>query len=301
MHALQIINRNLESLSRTGILAIAVSALLIVGGADYLTGYELSLSVFYLAPVAIAGWYAGRSSAIGMAFSSCLSWYIADLGAAHPYSSAAVAVWNAFVRLGFFLITAFLITALRTTLRMQQDLALRDALTGLYGRHEFNDRLKHDLALAQRRKTALSLAYVDVDDFKAVNDTYGHDGGDRVLRAIADTLKKSLRMIDTPARLGGDEFALILPDTDSERARQTFARFEREFRAIPEVSDWSITCSIGVVTYLNPAASPEQAVATADQLMYQVKRSGKGAVAYSVFGESVQPGASADAPEAARH
>jgi len=96
-------------------------------------------------------------------------------------------------------------------------LALRDALTGLYGRHEFNDRLKHDLALAQRRKTALSLAYVDVDYFKAVNDTYGHDSGDRVVRAIADALKKRLRVIDTPAGLGGDEFTLIFPDTDSER------------------------------------------------------------------------------------
>jgi len=197
MHAMQIVNRNLERLSRTGILALATSILLTVGVADYLTGYQLSLSLFYLVPVALAGWYAGRSSGIVMAFLSCLSWYIADLAAAHPYSHVAIQIWDALVRLGFFLITAFLLTALRTNLRAQQDLAIRDALTGLYGRREFNDRLKHDLALAQRRKTALSLAYVDVDDFKAVNDTYGHDGGDRVLRAIADSLKKSLRMIDT--------------------------------------------------------------------------------------------------------
>lgn len=297
MRALQVMNGSLEQLSRTAVLALATSALFAVGAADYLSGYELSLSVFYLVPVALASWYAGRSSGISMAILSCLSWYIADMAANHPYSNAVIPVWNALVRLAFFLITALLLTALRASLRAQLELARSDALTGLYGRREFGHRLQHDLALAQRRQSALTLAYVDADNFKAVNDTYGHEVGDRVLQAIADAMKKSFRAIDTLARLGGDEFALILPDTDGDKARQIFARFEREFLAVPELSDLSVSCSIGVVTFLNPVTLPEQALAAADQLMYEVKRGGKAAVAFRVLGEAVRP----DATVAARH
>lgn len=286
MRVLAFVDRHLDRLSSGAILGLAACGLVLVGGLDYDTGYEVSLSVFYLVPVAVAAWYAGRSSGIVMAFLSCLSWYFADLGAGHAYSHHAIPVWNALVRLGFFLVTALLLAALRTSLRAQQELARTDALTGLYGRREFDVRLKHDLALAQRRKSTLTLAYVDVDNFKAVNDTYGHDGGDRVLRAIATVLKESLREIDTGARLGGDEFALVLPDTDSERARHVVSRLERTFRENPALSDWGISCSIGVVTCLDPATSPEQVVAAADKLMYQVKRGGKSAVAFSAIGET---------------
>jgi len=215
-----------------------------------------------------------------MAFLSCLSWYIADVATNHLYSNDLIPFWNAFVRLAFFLITA-----LRTNLRIQLDLTRTDVLTGLYGRREFNDRLKHELALAQRHKSVLSFAYVDVDNFKSINDTYGHSGGDRVLQLIADSFKKSLRMTDTSARLGGDEFALILPDANGDKAREILARFEREFRSINELSDWGISCSIGVVTLSDSAVSPEQVLAAADQLMYKTKRNGKGAVAYGTFGE----------------
>lgn len=299
MHALKIVEQHVGCLSRGAILALATSGLMAVGGLDYLTGYEVSLSVLYLGPVAIAAWYAGRASGVIMAALSCLSWYIADIATGHPYSHPMIPVWNAFVRLGFFVITAWLLTALRTSHRALQDLARTDALTGLYGRREFDSRLKHDLALVQRHKGALTFAYVDVDNFKAVNDTHGHGGGDRVLRAVAAALKESVRETDTGARLGGDEFALILPDIDSGMAKQVFSRLELKFRETPVLSNWGVTCSIGVVTFLDSATSPEQVIATADQLMYQVKRSGKGAVAFSVLGDVVQPGAAADAPEAA--
>ena len=139
-----------------------------------------------------------------------------------------------------------------------------------------------------------------MDNFKAVNDKYGHGGGDSVLRAIAAVLKESVRETDTGARLGGDEFALVLPDTNSERARQVVSRIEHTLREVPVVSNWVVTCSIGVVTFLDSALSLEQGVATADQLMYQVKHSGKGSVAFKVLGEAVQPGTPVAAPEMAR-
>jgi diguanylate cyclase (GGDEF)-like protein len=258
------------------------------------------MSLFYVGPVAVAAWYAGRWSGLAIAALSCVSWYIADLAAGSQYSHPAIPFWNAMVRFGFFLITGLLLTALRKGLNAQRHLARTDGLTGLHGRREFEDRLKHDLALAQRRKSALTLAYVDLDDFKAVNDTHGHAGGDRVLRAIGRALGGSVREADTAARIGGDEFALIFPDTDGHAARQAISKLTRELHEALEAISWGVTCSIGVVTFVDLPISPEHAVAVADELMYQVKRKGKGAVAFSVVGGAVQPRAAADAPQAAR-
>ena len=300
MGALKNVDQRIDRLSQSAIWVLATCGLVAVGVLDYYTGYEMSLSVLYLGPVALAAWYAGQSSGVSMAFLSCLCWYIADLAAGHPYSHSAIPVWNALVRLGFFLITAMLLTALRTNVRALQDLARTDALTGLFGRREFDARLKHDLVLALRRKGALTVGYVDLDNFKAVNDTYGHIGGDLVLCAIAAALKDSLRQSDTVARLGGDEFALLLPDSDTSRAKEVIARLQSKLGEIPILSEWGITCSIGIVTFLELPALPEQVIAAADQLMYKVKLSGKGAVAFSVVGDPVQPSTVADASEAGR-
>jgi diguanylate cyclase (GGDEF)-like protein len=299
MHPLTTLGQRLDRFTRAQIFALGACSVLLVGAVDYLTGYEISMSVFYLAPVAMAAWYAERRTGIAIAVLSCITWYSADLAAGNQYSHPAIPVWNALVRFGFFLITALLLTTLRKSLRSHQHLARTDALTGLYGRRAFEDRLEHDLALAQRRKEALTLAYVDVDDFRAVNDAHGHAGGDRVLREIGRVLKASLREADTAARVGGDEFALVFPDTDARGAHQIVAKLTRELREVLGLTSWGVTCSIGVVTFLESATSPERAVAAADEVMYQVKHRGKGAVEFSVYGEAVQPGAPADRPTAA--
>jgi diguanylate cyclase (GGDEF)-like protein len=300
MQALRTLDQRLDRLPRARILALAVCGVLIVGGIDFLTGYEVSMSPFYLAPVAVAAWYAGRWTGFAIAALSCMSWYIADAAAGSQYSHPAIPVWNALVRFGFFLITGFLMSALRESLRVQQYLAQRDGLTGLYGRRAFEERLQHDLALAQRHRSARTLAYVDLDDFRAVNDTHGHAGGDRVLRMIGRVLKVSVRETDTAARVGGDEFALVLPDTDSRGAQQAMSKLTRELHEAIGAGNLGVTCSIGVVTFLDSATSPEHAIAAADDLMYQVKHKGKGAVAFSVLGDAVQPRAAADAPQPAR-
>lgn len=283
-HPLRTLDQYLDQLTRAEILALAVCGVLIIGGLDYLTGYEVAMSLFYLGPVAVAAWYGRRWTGIAIAVLSCISWYIADLAAGNQYSHPAIPFWNALVRFGIFLIIGLLLVVLRKNLRIQQHLARTDALTGLYGRRAFEDRLKHDLALGQRRKSALTIAYLDLDDFKTVNDTRGHVGGDRLLRLIGRVLQGSVRGTDTPARVGGDEFALLMPDTDNRGAQQMISKLTREIHEALAASDCRATCSIGVVTFLDSATSPERALAAADELMYQVKHKGKGAVAFSVVG-----------------
>ena len=284
-------------LASVGIIALAACGVVLVGGVDYFTGYEVSVSLFYLGPVALATWYGGRRTGIGIGILSCVTWYIAELAAGSQYSHPAIPVWNALVRLGFFLITSLLLSALRKSLLEQRHLARTDGLTKLYGRRAFEERLRHDLALAQRRRSTLSLAYVDLDDFKAVNDTRGHAEGDRVLRTVGQVLRDSVRAADTPARIGGDEFALVLPDTDRSGAEQVISKLRVGLQEALEKGAWPVTCSIGVSTFIDPAISPENAVAAADALMYEVKRRGKGEVAYHVLGETVQQRAAADAPQ----
>ena len=139
-------------------------------------------------------------------------------------------------------------------------------------------------ALARRRKSALTLSYVDLDDFKAVNDAHGHVQGDRILRVVGPVLQGSVRATDTAARLGGDEFALVFPDTASSGAQQVISKLASELQEALDSDGWRVTCSIGVVTFLDSERSAEDAVATADKLMYQVKQKGKGAVAFRVMG-----------------
>ncbi|MFO1316568.1 MAG: GGDEF domain-containing protein [Burkholderiales bacterium] len=286
----------LARLSRTGIVAYAVCGVAAVAGIDLLTGYEVSMSLFYLVPVGMVAWYAGRRAGVAVAAVSCFAWYFADLAAGHQYAHPAIAIWNALVRLGYFLVASLLLSALRASLAAQQHLARTDALTGMYGRRAFEDRIGQHFATARRHRRPLSLAYIDLDDFRKVNETRGHPEGDRVLRAIGGVLQRSLRESDTAARIGGDEFALILPDTDDAGAKEVVAKLTRALAETIASGEHGISMSMGVVTVLDPATTPERAVAAADELMYSVKHQGKGAVAYRVLRTAGPPDGGAEAP-----
>lgn len=283
MRLLATLDHRLQGLSRGNILALTVGLGAIVGIVDGVTGYEVAMSLFYLGPVAIAAWYGGRMAGMGTAVMSCVVWYVADLAAGHPYSHPGIPVWNALIRLGFFMTTSLLLTRLHTTMRELSHLAAMDALTGLYGRRAFEERLQHDLVAAHRRHAPITIAYIDVDNFKTINDRYGHAQGDLVLRAIGRLLNHGIRKSDTAARLGGDEFALILPDTDSRGGRRLIEDISRQLEEASRGHGFAVTCSIGAVTFMAPGVSAARAVESADALMYEVKRQGKGAVAYRVL------------------
>ena len=279
--ALAILDRFLSRLGEGSLVALAVAGVAVTGVLDYLTSYEVSVALFYLGPIAVAAWYVGRRSGVAIAVLSALGWCAADVAAGAVYSHPAIMVWNALIRLGGFVVTSLLLTALRSSYENQRHMARTDALTGLYSRRAFIVRLEHDLALAQRRSRPVTLAYVDLDDFKSVNDNHGHVTGDRVLRTTGRVLGSMLRQVDTAARLGGDEFALVLPDTDASGARQVIGNVSRDLRAAFEAENLAVTCSIGVVTLARQALTVENALAAADTVMYDVKRRGKGAVAFS--------------------
>jgi diguanylate cyclase (GGDEF)-like protein/PAS domain S-box-containing protein len=160
-----------------------------------------------------------------------------------------------------------------------------DTLTGLPNRVLLADRLQQALAQAQRRKTVLAVAYLDLDGFKGINDRYGHDAGDRLLKALAGHMSHALREVDTLARLGGDEFVAIYTDLPSVEA--SLPLLSRLLAAVSEVVQLDtlavkVSASLGVTFYpQDDVADADQLLRQADQAMYQAKQMGKNR--YHVF------------------
>lgn len=169
-------------------------------------------------------------------------------------------------------------------------LADRDPLTGFFNHRFLHERLGEEVVRAQRARRPLSVLMLDLDDFKLVNDTFGHLFGDRVLTFAAELIRSSLRLSDVGARYGGDEFAVILPETDADDARHTAERIVEAFRDHPFVGEQRgpvpIAASIGVATYPADGRTATELIAAADAALYAVKRAGGHGAATAVGGDA---------------
>jgi diguanylate cyclase (GGDEF)-like protein len=279
------LNRIVTRLTPLQVFAISLCGVMLVGLLDYATGYETSLSLFYLGPVAMAAWYTGRRGAIAIAVLAGITWLLADMASGHTYSHPLITLWELLARLGVFLVQGLLLVALRDALARERHLARTDVLTGLSTRRAFEEQFEHDFRLAQRRHSPITLAFLDLDDFKIMNDTYGHLEGDHVLRVTGRVLKESMRVVDTAARFGGDEFVLVFPDTDAHGAEEAIAKIRQGLRQCLESEAPKVTFSIGAITFLDVPPSVNEALKAADALMYDAKRRGKGIALFRVVGK----------------
>lgn len=172
---------------------------------------------------------------------------------------------------------------LRTSLTQSVELAVTDALTGLNNRHYLDSQLQSLTARSIRRGRPLSLLITDIDHFKAVNDTWGHDAGDEVLREFARRLRSAVRGADVACRYGGEEFIVVMPDTPPSVAAQVAERLREAiatapFRLQAAGKDIAITTSVGLSTLQHPADSAEAMIRRADQALYQAKHAGRNRV-----------------------
>jgi diguanylate cyclase (GGDEF)-like protein/PAS domain S-box-containing protein len=178
--------------------------------------------------------------------------------------------------------TVFDITE-RKKLEVQLDqLARSDPLTGLSNRRDFYEKAQHELAMARRFQTPLALLMLDIDHFKRVNDSHGHDGGDAVLQALSRILRQVLRETDITARFGGEEFVVLIPGTDgpgaleaAERLRTTVAETRV---ALPNSAVVQLTVSIGLATLQETDTTIDQLLKRADLGAYTAKRDGRNRV-----------------------
>jgi len=258
----------------------------------------LALSVFYLLPVLLA---ASRSCTLGVVFAvvTATTWCAVELfeDGTGVYGSATVPVANALSRLVVLGIVVVLVTGLRGARQREAELARRDAITGLPNARSFYDTVDDARRVQARTGRPVTLAYLDLDDFKSVNDELGHAAGDDLLRHVAGVLSASVREVDTVARLGGDEFVVLLPETSHEAAAALLTRLhERLTEGLPPaaMSDGrslpAVKVSMGAVTFPRVPATVHAMISEADRVMYDVKRDGKNRFASAL---SSDPGSGA--------
>ena len=258
-------------------ISVGVSLLLVlgVGAADYLTGYEVSLSILYLVPIAILTWYANLAIALAFSVVSAFEWLLVDIWRGHVYSNPLIPYWNALVWLGVFILFVLLLYRLREALETERRLARFDHLTGLLNSRAFHEILDVEIQRSIRYREPLTIAYIDCDNFKPINDQYGHEIGDQVLRTLAQTMQANLRQSDRVARVGGDEFVLLLTNISFASAQQVLEKLSHKVSLAMKDHAWPVTLSMGAITYDKPELNTETMLKAADQLMYASKRSGK--------------------------
>lgn len=264
----------------------SVLMVILVGGADYLAGPQYSLLLFYLVPILHAAWFAGRTAGILTSFLSSLAWLVShELASPAPFDPYR-AVWNVFIRLGIFLLITYLISwqqSLLESLETEKLRASTDSLTGALNGRGFRKLVSREHKRAKRYMHPFSIAFIDLDNFKQVNDRFGHAAGDRLLRIFVEAVRGSLRSTDQIGRLGGDEFAILLPETGREAAFEVVSRVRAKSLAALHQEGFDITASIGLATYTNPRQEVREHLGKADELMYEAKKQGKDRIQHKVF------------------
>ena len=191
-----------------------------------------------------------------------------------------------FVRIGKSTVVKFSLVdqAEERALRTLFELTLRDPLTRLYNRRYFDDRVRSEFSFAQRHRTMLALLLVDIDHFKAVNDTFGHLIGDRVLQLVARNISKMMRPEDVLARYGGEEFIIVCRDSSLRNAQILGERVRRSIESMPldrlgPTLQVSVSIGVAAIDAEHACASAEALIQAADRAMYEAKRAGRNRVA----------------------
>ena len=278
---------------------MALALVTLVAVLDYATGHEIAFSFFYVAPVLVATWAAGRRAGILFALLSSVSFVATDQLSDAPFSSVWIPFWNFGVRSGTLLTVAWLASMLKVALEHERLLARVDSMTGVPNARSFRDRLQLECARVRRNGPPLSIAYLDLDGFKAINDGYGHEAGDDLLSTMGSALRETVREVDMVGRLGGDEFALLFPQTDEAGAMAVVHRLRKRVESLSVGRSGQFGYSLGVATIRYPTPTPDEALSFADRLMYEAKRAGKNLDRAGTFTAPAQSSGAASSSSAA--
>lgn len=266
-------------------MLLGVLGVIALGTLDFATGVDLGLVPLYFVPVGFVSWQLGKPSGIAFAFLSAATSLVSNSLAGPDHAGLFAFVWNGCMHLGGFLVVALLAAEVHESLERERDLTRTDALTGLANGTAFRERATLEVARTRRWHRPLTLAYVDLDDFKAVNAEFGPSVGDEVLRTVAVALRSAIRSTDLAARIEGDKFILLFPETDKPGAKVVLESVLGRLHQDLIRAGWPVTASIGSVTTIE-ATSPESLLRQADQVLYEVKKAGKAAVRAADTGDA---------------
>jgi diguanylate cyclase (GGDEF)-like protein len=264
-------------------LSLAAALLLLSGIGDYLSGDDVAFTLVYIVPVALATWKAGRTPGLLISAAAVLSSFICTRNHLPPLSRA-VQFWNLATEFAVFATMASLLADLEERLNLESTRALTDPLTGLLNRRALQEAASVEIARTLRHERPLTVVLLDLDGFKQVNDTLGHESGDMVLKTVAGVLRHRVREMDLLARVGGDEFVLLLPETSASEAATVCSDLMAQVSGSMKENGWPVVgLSIGAATFTSAPRSIADALRVADTLLYEAKRAGKGRVRYETF------------------
>ena len=263
---------------------ISLAALACVVAFDASTGPEVNPMPLYLMIGCFASWCLGERAGLLIGLTA-----IGAAGVVNGFSMAGAPpgpgptvteeVWNMGGRALVMTILVGISSGLRCALEQARWRAAIDGLTGVLNKAAFTRRLEGLVAQAQRHDDSLVVAYIDLDGFKSVNDSFGHAAGDVLLRYFADAASEAIRAGDLFARMGGDEFIALLTVPSCTQGDIAAERLHDRLSQILRETDYEVTCSVGaLVLDSRQVAQPEKLVEVADALMYEVKRAGKNAL-----------------------
>lgn len=267
------------------IISVSSVLLLLLGWIDIVTG-DYSLIIFYLIPVSLPAWFVSRRSGVIFCLLAITVRLLADDGLTTLHLHHSVLhYWNELIEFLFLLIMSLLFSALRKNLDNEKELASRDPLTGTLNRRSFFDLAEYELNRSRRYDLPFTVAYIDLDNFKDVNDRLGHQTGDELLLVVVATIRSHIRTTDILSRFGGDEFVILLPETHGSAAGTFLNKLHEHLNVAMTEHFWPVSFSIGAATYLQPPTSIDDVIHQADDLMYQVKHTGKNKLLHREFKE----------------
>ncbi len=271
-------------------VALLLAALLLVAVLDAAAKAPVALALANMAVVVVASWRLSPVGRWGTVALAAVGWTAATLDLAAVARPAALPWSDYALRVAILVTLAAGVStfrgaierllrtedALAATVVRERDSARRDRLTRLWNARYFHEALDQEIARCRRYGRPFGLLLVDLDGFKAVNDTAGHLAGDLVLQVVGRLLRENCRATDFPARLGGDEFVVILPEASSDTLRQYAAKLVTLIEGAPFAAELPrVTASVGGIAFRDAPASPREALAAADRAMYAAKRQGK--------------------------
>jgi diguanylate cyclase (GGDEF)-like protein len=267
---------------------ICIGAIILLGALRTATDAELAFASLALLPVLAIAWIGGLRHGLVMACTAAAILAAGEITSGRQFSAAWIPWVNAVTRLTIFSLMAFLLAEVRLQFETVRERANVDALTGLQNRRAFLEAGASEVERAKRYTHPLAVIFLDLDDFKRLNDTRGHDVGDAALRETARALRNTLRSSDRVARLGGDEFAALLPEIGYDAAVDAGDKISMAVNGA--LRDFSpVTASLGLAWFEEVDREFSAMLKIADDLMYDAKASGKNAMRSRSFSASEKP------------
>lgn len=270
-----------SNLSRFFLFIIWILAIAIVGYADYKINY-FDFFIFYFLILVFNSMFISTYDGIIASFIIGVVNYFSNrenlVGA-----TEFLLYLNFFLNFLIFFIIAVIVGQTRKSLLNEMTLSRTDYMTGAVNKRFFTEILSNEIDRMKRGGHIFSLVFIDMDNFKKANDTFGHSAGDSILKTGVRVMKSITRKIDTTCRLGGDEFLILMPNTDSKDSLVVLSRLQEKFLSAMQENAYPVTLSIGVVDFENVPESVDAAIKAGDAAMYEAKNSGKGKIIQKIY------------------